>query len=107
MPPLNLGTVQTFDAQTGEPTSPPRPGFSLLPPPPEACQICAVQHRPEDPHNQQSIYYRLTFHAQHGRMPTWSDAMAHCAPAMRDLWRRHLITVMKRANLDIPKDLQQ
>ncbi len=53
-------------------------GFKLFPPAPDVCQACAVNHEPEAPHNQQSLYYQYHFYADHGRWPTWNDAMAHC-----------------------------
>lgn len=53
----------------------------LMKPHPDACQVCAREHEAHLPHDQQSLYYRMTFHAQHGRYPTWADAMAHCSPS--------------------------
>lgn len=100
-----IGTVQTIDMNTGEVIAE-GPGLRLLPPAPDVCQDCAVEHGPSDPHNQQSPYYRTKFHMIHGRTPTWSDAMAHCTPAMQVVWRRHLVRVMKQLNQDIPPDLQ-
>lgn len=105
MPPLKLGTVQTVDMQTGEVLTE-RPGaMTLLPPDPDLCQECAVAHDPADPHNQQSLYYQLAFQAQHGRVPTWSDAMTHCAPDVQTKWRRALVAIHKAKNLDVPQDL--
>jgi hypothetical protein len=100
-----LGTVQTIDMNTGEVIAE-GPGLRLLPPPPDVCPVCAVAHGRSDPHNQQSMYYRMTFEMEHGRPPTWTDAMAHCAPALQAVWRRHLVRVLKKYNLDIPPDLQ-
>jgi hypothetical protein len=62
----------------------------LLPPAPGTCPICAVNHRPEEPHNQQSLYYQYRFYGVRGRWPTWADAVAHCAPQMRERWEREL-----------------
>jgi hypothetical protein len=42
------------------------------------------------PHNQQSLYWQYHFYGRHGRWPTWSDAMAHCSPEMREEWTRAL-----------------
>lgn len=60
--------------------------WRLLPPPPDTCQVCATEHAPEKPHNQQSLYYQYAFYDEHGRWPTWADAMRHCPPRTRDLW---------------------
>jgi hypothetical protein len=66
----------------------------LLPPCPDACQECAVKHPPEIPHNQQSLFYQYHFYAEHGRWPTWDDAMAHCSPEIQTLWKAELKKVM-------------
>ena len=66
--------------------------LSFVPPPPECCQVCAVKHHEDLPHNAQSLYYQMTFHEDHGRWPTWATALAHCGPDMRDAWRSALTT---------------
>jgi hypothetical protein len=53
---------------------------------PGQCNECAVFHNPTEPHNQRSLYYLYSFREQHGRWPTWKDAMAHCAPEVQQLW---------------------
>lgn len=58
----------------------------LLPPASDACQVCATQHLPELPHNRDSLYYQMSFHATHQRWPTWEDAMSHCSAELRDAW---------------------
>ena len=69
----------------------------LLPPAADKCQCCAVKHPPEHPHNQQSLYWQYWFWGQHGRWPTWADAMEHCTPDMKAFWvaelAKHNITV--------------
>lgn len=60
--------------------------WTLMPPPAGTCSQCGVEHEPEGPHNQQSLYYQYAFHAEHGRWPTWSDALAHCTPVLRQMW---------------------
>lgn len=66
--------------------------FSLLPPDdPDVCQECAVNHPPEHPHNQQSLHWQYWFYNEHGRWPTWEDAMAHCTEEMRAFWRDELL----------------
>lgn len=64
--------------------------WMLLPAKPGVCSQCAVDHRPEQPHNQQSVYYQYWFFNQFGRWPTWDDAMAHCDDAIREFWRHEL-----------------
>lgn len=58
--------------------------------PPGTCPICATKHEPEQPHNQQSLAYQYKFYDEHGRWPTWADAMAHCSDMIRDYWTREL-----------------
>ena len=62
----------------------------LLPPPQDACQICATEHEKHYPHNKESLYYQMVFFNQHGRYPTWDDAMLHCSKEMRKAWREEL-----------------
>jgi len=63
----------------------------LLPCAPDVCQECAVDHKPEEAHNCQSLYYQYKFYGEHGRWPTWADAIAHCEPKIRDLWKQLLM----------------
>ncbi len=71
--------------------------LGLLPPAPNVCQQCAVDHDARMPHNQQSLYWNYRFYSQHGRWPTWEDALAHCSPEMQRQWvvalAEHGITV--------------
>jgi hypothetical protein len=64
--------------------------FTLLPPAPGVCRECAVDHKPDAPHDAQSLYYQTKFHMQHGRGATWADAVAHCEPAVRQAWETAL-----------------
>lgn len=69
-----------------------RHGAVLLGKTPEGtCPMCAVKHEPEMPHNKDSLCYQYKFYDQHGRWPTWADAMAHCAPEVKAIWRRELV----------------
>jgi hypothetical protein len=62
----------------------------LLPPKAGVCQTCAVDHDPSLPHNRDSLYFQYAFYKEHGRWPTWLDAMAHCTPEMRSQWTKLL-----------------
>ena len=64
--------------------------FGLMPAAPGTCPECAVDHPPELPHNQQSLFYQYKFYNEHGRWPTWEDAMAHCSEDMKEFWRIEL-----------------
>lgn len=55
------------------------------------CPLCAVKHDPSEPHNRDSLAYQYAFYDQHGRWPTWADAMAHCTPEIQSLWRAALM----------------
>ena len=94
-------TVQTVDAATGKVVKTEGVSWSLIPPPTDHCQFCAVKHDPALPHNRDSLYYQTCFENQIGRAPTWADAMAHCTPAMRQKWIALLKE--KRAWKPLPK----
>lgn len=64
--------------------------FILLPAKPGTCPECAVQHEPGQAHNAQSLHYQYHFFNQHGRWPTWADAIAHCDAATQAFWRQAL-----------------
>jgi hypothetical protein len=66
--------------------------FKLLPAKKGTCEQCAVNHEPEQPHNQQSMAYQYWFYNKHGRWPTWRDAMAHCSDEIKALWIKELAT---------------
>lgn len=65
--------------------------FAMFPAAPGTCQECAVKHEPEMPHNQQSLFWQYKFYNEHGRWPTWEDAMAHCTDEMKECWREALL----------------
>ena len=58
--------------------------------PPGTCPECATEHDPYFPHNKDSLTYQYSFYDKHGRFPTWEDAMSHCSPEMKRLWREAL-----------------
>ena len=64
-----------------------RHGITMLKKTPEGtCPECATVHDPRYPHNKDSLAYQYKFYDQHGRWPTWKDAMAHCDEAMKEAW---------------------
>ena len=66
-------------------------GWKILPCAPDVCQACAVDHAPELPHNQQSLYWQYWFYSRNNqRWPTWADACAHCTPEMFARWKSEL-----------------
>lgn len=64
--------------------------MTILPAAPGTCPVCATKHDPDQPHNQQSLYYQMSFYQQCGRWPTWEDAMAHCDAETKRLWTEEL-----------------
>jgi hypothetical protein len=64
--------------------------MTLLPPAPDKCQICASTHNEDEPHNAQSLYYQVRFQMEHGRSPSWLNAMEHCAPEVQAAWTAEL-----------------
>lgn len=64
--------------------------MTLLPPAPDKCQMCAVDHEPKYPHDQTSLFWQVKFKMERGRPPTWVDAMAHCTEEMKQQWTESL-----------------
>lgn len=80
-----------------------RHGMMMLGKTPEGtCQECATKHEPTIPHNRQSLCYQYKFYDQHGRWPTWRDAMAHCTPEIQEKWQQALEE--KGINIDGKKE---
>jgi hypothetical protein len=80
------GTVTHVDAETGKVIKHEGMAWKMLPPAADKCQICAVAHTTDQPHDAQSLYYQMAFNGIVGRSPTWADAMAHCSPEMQAAW---------------------
>lgn len=64
--------------------------FALMSAAPGTCPECAVAHDPKQPHNQQSLFYQYKFYNEHGRWPTWKDAMEHCSDDIKAFWIQSL-----------------
>jgi hypothetical protein len=64
--------------------------LSLMPVNSSKCQCCAVDHKPEQPHNAQSLYYGFWHQEKYGRSPTWADAMAHCPEGIKKGFTEYL-----------------
>lgn len=61
--------------------------MSLLGKVPEGkCPVCGTAHREESPHNRDSLIYQYKFYDEHGRWPTWKDAMEHCPEEIKEAW---------------------
>lgn len=85
----HLGKVTTVDCRTGKETPSDTKGF-MLPAKKGTCAECAVDHRADQPHNAQSMFYQYRFYNEHGRWPNWLDAMANCADEVRSIWKLRL-----------------
>ncbi len=88
-------TMIEVDLETGEETVH-AITMDLLPPPADCCQVCGASHDERAPHNQQSLYYQTAFHADHGRSPTWEDAMEHCSEEVKKI----TISVLEENGVD-------
>lgn len=82
-------SVTKVDLATGKETHE-SAAWKVMPPPADHCQICAVKHHPDLPHNAQSLYYQTVFNGMVGRPPTWADAVAHCCEDIRRGWEAEL-----------------
>ena len=87
-------------AQKKEPGQVKASGLRLLPCKEGVCQECATEHEECEPHNL-CLYYSYHFYGQHGRFPTWVDAMAHCSDDVKaatiEVLKEHGIAVVEAA----------
>ncbi|EPT5086568.1 hypothetical protein ACVUCS_003469 [Salmonella enterica subsp. enterica] len=81
---------QTVDCRTGRVTKTETVNALLMPTRTGTCPECGMQHRPDEPHNAQSLHYQYSFYGRWGRWPTWNDALAHCPPHIREFWLQEL-----------------
>ncbi len=63
-----------------------KPFTHILPAQPGRCPICAHHHALDEPHNRYSLHYQMRFYQEHGRWPTWGDAMVHCSEETKQRW---------------------
>ncbi len=83
--------TQTVDLETGASVDSVSE-FLIVPPDLDACQVCGrlPAHDADQPHDAQSLYYQYAFYGEHGRWPTWKDALEHCSEPVRRLWEAEL-----------------
>ena len=75
-------------------------GMTLLGTTPEGtCPECATKHASYMPHNRDSLTYQYKFYDQHGRWPTWTDAMSHCPSKIKEAWTQAL----KERGVEVPE----
>lgn len=79
----------------------PKSAWTLLPPAPGACQVCAADHAPEQPHNPDSLYWATAREIAGEGPPTWELGMAHCSADMREWW----IGKLEERGVKIDRDL--
>ena len=66
-------------------------GMTLIGKTPDGtCPMCAVKHDSNQPHDKDSLTYQYKFYDEHGRWPTWKDAMAHCSEDIKKNWIEEL-----------------
>lgn len=85
-------TVTTLNAETGETIKKTATHATLVvtPVPAGTCEECGRQHEATSPHDALSLRYQYRFYSRHNRFPTWTDALAHCPPHIRDAWLNEL-----------------
>lgn len=72
--------------------------WALLPPPADACQVCADRHVPWAPHNPESLYWQTARRIAGEPMPTWEEALAHVSDELYAAWREELA----KRGVDVP-----
>ncbi|MBE0533690.1 MAG: hypothetical protein IH626_22940 [Rhodospirillales bacterium] len=84
--------AETIDAQSGKVVKTEMVTAGILPPAATACPICGRNpaHPADQPHDAQSLYYQYSFFGEHGRWPTWKDAIAHCPEGVKQHWEAEL-----------------
>lgn len=82
--------TQVVDMKTGAVVEEKTTQAMVLPSAAGTCQECGVKHDLTAPHNRDSLRYQMLFNGEHGRSPTWADAMAHCPDNVKALWTDHL-----------------
>ena len=65
----------------------------ILPPKPGVCRECAVDHKPDQPHNRDSLYYQMKFRQNTGASLPGSTPW-HTA---RRIFRRYGLTPLQSA----------
>lgn len=105
--PIKIGKMTTVDRETGEVTGVKHNALTMLPTKPGVCQECAVDHPHDEPHDCQSLTYQYRFYGTHGRWPTWTDAMQHCTPEVKKMWREGLLNLFAENGVPIPDDLRE
>lgn len=85
----HLGKVTTVDMRTGKKT-PSDTKMFMMPAKKGTCEECAVDHKPNEPHDAQSLFYQYRFYNEHGRWPNWKDAYAHCDEETKSIWKLRL-----------------
>ena len=70
--------------------------WMLLPAAPGKCSECAIDHTPDMPHDNRSLFYQYSFYKQHGRWPLWEDAMKHCAENVKEATRSVVAEMKER-----------
>ncbi|MGC1304776.1 MAG: hypothetical protein WA840_20595 [Caulobacteraceae bacterium] len=78
--------MTVVDAGTGAVKEERQTQFMLLPPAKGTCIQCGREHDPAQPHDAQRLHYQYSFYGEHGRWPTWIDALTHCTPEIRAAW---------------------
>lgn len=97
--------IVNLDDDEAEPVPVEGGGFKILPGPAGTCEYCHVKHPPGEPHNRDSLPYQIKFQTLNGRPPTWTDAMAHCTPEVREQWRAGLAELLRKHGKPVPEDL--
>lgn len=79
----------------------------MLPAGGDRCETCNWIHRPELPHNRETIFYQMRFYYENGyRWPTWRDAMAHCSEDIKKAWAETLGKLGRPIDDPVPEPKQ-
>lgn len=70
---------------------------------PPLCGQCMTKHWPDQPHDPTTLEYQSWFEKEHGRRPTYRDAIAHCCEELKSIapavWEAYKIDPDEPADL--------
>lgn len=69
------------------------------------CFWCHARHDMFEPHDANSLHYKMNFRWAHKRWPTWSDACCHCLPEVQRNFKRAIREVLLAQGKAVPPDL--
>lgn len=87
---VSKSPLATADGRIFDSSAAPWSEIHIIAPTPGTCPICATKHDAQAPHDKESLYYVNQFYRENRRLPSWEDAMSHCAETVKAEYRAKL-----------------